>query len=132
MYVLLGDSLNWGSILTQVILGILGIVISALGSYATYFISKKIKDEKLKGIMASLNTLVQKAVLEVYQTYVESLKGKNMFSADAQKEALNRALTIIKNEMPTEVEDWLNANYKNVDEYLRTLIESAIALNKKN
>jgi len=131
MNLLLEEAINWGNILTNIILGVVGLVISALGTFATYFISKKIKDEKLKEILSSLNTLVNKAVLEVYQTYVEGLKDKDMFDEKSQKEALNKALTIIKSEMPKEVEDWLKANYKNVDDYFKTLIESTIALNKK-
>jgi dsDNA-binding SOS-regulon protein len=128
---LLEEAVDWGSVLTQIILGVVGLVISALGTYATYFISKRIKDEKLKDIAASLNTLVNKAVLEVYQTYVEGLKNKNIFGEKEQKEALSKALAIIKNEMPKEVEEWLKENYKNADDYIKTLIESSIAVNKK-
>lgn len=124
--------MNWNEILTDVVLGVVGVVISTLGTYVTYWISKRIKDEKLKGIVSSLNDIVRKAVLQVYQTYVESLKAQGTFDEEAQKEALNRALKIIKEEMPMEVHNWLLENYDDVNEYLKTLVESSIALSKKD
>lgn len=123
--------MNWESILTEVILSILGIVLSGLGALATYWISKLIKDDKLKGILNSLNNVVKNAVLEVYQTYVEELKEKNMFDAEAQKTALKRALNIIETNLSSEVKEWLKTNFNDVQAYLKSLIEAQIALLKK-
>lgn len=123
--------MNWGEILTQIVLGLLGILLSVLSVYATYLINKHIKDAELKRIITSLNDLVQKAVLEVYQTYVENLKSKSIFDAEAQKTALNQSLEIIKVNMPSDVEKWLKSNYTDVERYLKTLIEAQIGLLKK-
>jgi len=123
--------MNWENILTEVILSVLGIVLSGLGALATYWISKLIKDDKLKHIMNSLNEVVKKAVLEVYQTYVEELKDKDMFSADAQKIALSKALKIIDTNLPNDVKEWLKSNVSDIQEYLKGLIEAQIGLLKK-
>ncbi len=123
--------MNWESILTEIILSIAGIVFTALGGLVSYWISKKIKDDKLKTIMTSLNEVIKNAVLETYQTYVEELKDKNMFDEKAQKKALERCLTIIKTNMPLEVKNWLEANYDDITAYLKGLIEAQIALLKK-
>lgn len=123
--------MNWESILTEVILSILGIVISALGALVSYWISKKIKDDKLKGIMNSLHEVVKDATLEVYQTYVEGLKEKNMFDVEAQKTALSRALKIIETNCTEEVKEWLKSNVSDVQAYLKSMIEAQIALLKK-
>lgn len=123
--------MNWESILTEVILSVLGIVFSALGAYVTYWISKKIKDDKLRGIMESLYKLVKDAVLEVYQTYVEALKDGCIFDKEAQKSALEKALAIIKANMPSEVDSWLKENYSDIEGYLKTLIEAQIASLKR-
>lgn len=123
--------MNWESILTEVILSVLGVVFTALGGLVSYWISKKIKDDKLRGIMTSLNDVVKKATLEVYQTYVEGLKEKNIFDIEAQKTALSRALKIIETNCTQEVKEWLKSNVSDVQEYLKGLIEAQIALLKK-
>lgn len=122
--------MNWENIFTEAVIGIIGIVITALGTLVSYWISTKIKDEKLKNVLNSLNELVKKAVLEVYQTYVESLKANGAFNLDAQRNALQRALNIIKANMTTEVEEWLKTNVNDVETYLKSMIEAQIALLK--
>lgn len=122
--------MNWGEIGTQVILGIIGVIISAIGIIVTYLVNKYVNDAKLKSILTSLNNLVQNSVLEVYQTYVEALKKAGSFNAEAQKVALERCLTLIKANMPKDIETWLKANYSNIESYLKSLIEAKIGLLK--
>lgn len=123
--------MNWESILTEAILSILGIVFSALGALVTYWISKLIKDDKLKRIMNSLHEVVRNATLEVYQTYVEGLKDKCLFDAEAQKTALSRALAIIEGNLSEDVKEWLKSNVSDIQDYIKGLIEAQIALLKK-
>lgn len=122
--------MNWGEIGTQVILGIVGVIISSLGVFATYLVNKYVNDNKLKTILNSLTTLVQNSVLEVYQTYVEALKKAGSFDAEAQKIALERCLALIKANMPKELETWLKSNYSDIESYLKSLIEAQIGLLK--
>lgn len=122
--------MNWGEIGTQVILSIIGIIISALGVLVTYLVNKYVNDAKLKTILSSLNNLVQNSVLEVYQTYVETLKKAGSFDAEAQKLALERCLALVKANMPKDIETWLKANYSNIESYLKSLIEAQIGLLK--
>lgn len=122
--------MDWNEIGTQVILGIIGILITGLGTLITYLINKYVKNDQLKSIISSLNQTVQNAVLETYQTYVEALKKDGMFNAEAQKEALSRALENIKTNLPADVMNWLKENYDDIDAYLKTLIESCIGLLK--
>ena len=122
--------MDWGEISTQLILGIVGVIISALGVIVTYLVNKYVNDAKLKSILSSLNNLVQNSVLEVYQTYVEALKKAGSFDAEAQKLALERCLALIKANMPKDIETWLKANYSNIESYLKSLIEAQIGLLK--
>ena len=122
--------MNWNEIGTQLIIGIVGVIISALGVYITYLINKWIKDKDLKEIVLSLNQVVQQAVLTIYQTYVEELKCKNEFTLEAQKLALDRCLSLIKTNIPIKVKTWLEANYEDIDRYLKSLIEAQIGLLK--
>ena len=124
--------MNWAEIGTQVILGIIGVLITGLGTLITILINKFVKNDKLKNILSSLNEVVQKAVSEVYQTYVEALKKDGMFDEAAQKEALNKALTTIKQNLPTDVMKWLQANYTDIDAYLKSQIEAVIGLLKNS
>lgn len=121
----------WEQIGTEIILGLIGVVVSGLGALITYLINKYVKDNELKTILNSLNDLVKMAVAEVYQTYVEALKKGGMFDENAQKEALARCLEIIKTNMPKKVKAWLDANMGDVEAYLRTLIEAQVSLLKK-
>ena len=123
--------MNWGEILTQIIVGIVGILISALGVFITYLINKYVKDNNLKTILSSLNTLVQNSVLEVHQTYVETLKKAGNFDAEAQKQALETCLKLVKVNMTLDVKTWLEANYSDIDSYLKSYIEAEIAIFKK-
>lgn len=123
--------MDWTSIGSQVVLGIIGVLLTGLGTVITYLINKYMKDDKLKNIINSLNNLVKDSVYEVYQVYVDELKDKNMFTPEAQKIALDKCLQSIKDNMPQDVSDWLKANYSDIDAYLKHLIESIINSIKK-
>ena len=122
--------MDWNGIATEIILGVVGLVMSALGILITYLINKYIKNDELKGIVNSLNELVRNSVLEVYQTYVEALKKGGIFNETAQNEALERCLALINRNMPENVHAWLEANYCDIEAYLKSLIESQIGLLK--
>ena len=124
--------MNWAEIGTQVIVGIIGVLLTGLGTLITFLINKYIKNDKLKTILSSLNETVRNAVSEVYQTYVEALKKDGMFDAEAQKEALSRALEIIKTNLPSDVIAWVQDNYTDIDAYFKSLIEAAIGLLKNS
>lgn len=124
--------MNWNEIGTEVILTIIGFIISGLGALITHLINKYVKNEKLKSIMNSLDELVGNGVLAVYQTYVEALKKDGMFDKEKQEVALNKCLEIIKKNMSMELNRWLVENFKDVEDYLKSLIEAKIASLKNN
>lgn len=122
--------MDWNGIATEIILGVVGLVISTLGILITYLINKYIKNDELKGIVNSLNDLVRNSVLEIYQTYVEALKKCGSFNETAQKEAQERCLALINRNMPEKVHAWLQASFCDIDAYLKSLIEAQIGLLK--
>lgn len=122
--------MNWNEIGTQIILGIVGLVFSSLGIFVTYLINKYIKDKDLKELMESLHQLVRDCVLEVYQTYVEALKCKDIFNKEAQNIALEKCLELIRTNMSPKIKTWLETNIGDINKYLKGLIESQIALLK--
>ena len=118
--------MNWGQIGTEIIIGFAGILITALGAYVTYLINKYVKNQEVKEIINSLHQLVRDSVLEVYQTFVEELKDKDLFDKNAQKLALERCLELIRVNMPQRVKTWLEANVGDITAYLKSLIEAQI------
>ena len=122
--------MDWGSIGTQIILGIASALITAIGAFITYLINKYVKDEKLKNMLTGLNDLVTNVVLYFKQTYVDALKKEGKFDLVAQKNALEQALDKVKKTMPKEMWDWLVANYKDPDGYIKSLIEAKVGFLK--
>lgn len=119
------------SVISEIILGIIGVLLTGLGTIITYLINKYIKNDKLKTIVNNLNELVKTGVNCVYQVYVETLKKDNMFDANAQKEALSLCLEYIEKNMPADIKEYLDNNYENIRDYLTGLIESTIAKCKR-
>lgn len=118
--------MDWNSIGTQIILGIVGVVITGLGSVITYLINKYIKDEKLKNMLLSFNDIIKNCTLEVQQTYVDALKKDGMFNLEAQKEAMELCLKKVKSSLTTDMTNWLITTYQDPDSYLRSKIEAII------
>lgn len=70
------------------------------------------------------------AVKETTQTYVDSLKKQGKFDAEAQKEAFNKTFNTAKNLLTEMSVDAIEIVYGDVDEWLKSKIESTIAENK--
>lgn len=123
--------MNW----SDVIISVVSIVLTALASWGvaklTEFINSKIGDKQAQDMLNSAVTVVTDVVKQVYQTYVESLKGQNAFTEEAQKTALANALETIKAILPEKVKTYLTVNYGDIEAWLTTQIEAAI-YNLKN
>ena len=115
--------------------GAIGTVLTALASWGsvmlTTWLSSKIKDKKLQRLSLALNDIVTRAVMTVTQTYVESMKKKNAFDGEAQKEALKRCKEIVDAQLTQELRDFVQENFKDVESYITSLIESTILGLKK-
>ena len=118
--------MNW----SDVVISVVSIIVTALVSWGvtelTKLINSKIKDSNAKEMLSSAVTTVFDVVKQVYQTYVEALKGQNAFTAEAQKEALAKALETIEAILPEKVKAYLTDNFGNMEAWLTTQIEAAI------
>lgn len=122
--------MNWNEVGTQMILWVLGIIFSGLGAFVTYLINKYVKNNNAKNILNSLLTLVKNSVLEIQQTYVDTLKKQGSFDIKAQKIALEKCYDKVIANMPKEMENWLRNNYNDIETFIKGLIESQIGLLK--
>ena len=114
----------------EILFSALGTVLTGflvwLMSVVTNWIGSKIKDKNAAKILTSIITLATNAVQATYQSYVEALKGTNAWTKEAQEKALNMALETIKNQLTNSSIKFIEDNYGNIEDYLKTLIESIL------
>lgn len=124
--------MDWRQILTEIIISILGIVLTAVSGYVMAWINSKIKDEKMKRILNEALQTVSNGVDFVYQTYVEGLKGTSLWDENAMKEASNRAMEYVKANLTEDVKAFISKNGKDLAEWIKEQIEIAIQKSKRN
>lgn len=112
-----------------------GILLTGLVSWLTTvvvsWLNSKIKDKKLARFASDLWIIMTNSVNTIQQTYVDSMKKQGKFTEENQKEAFNRALTIVKTQLTPELNSYIQEHFGDVEEYLRAQIESIIYQNKK-
>ncbi|HIU79991.1 MAG TPA: hypothetical protein IAC67_03655 [Candidatus Coproplasma excrementipullorum] len=118
--------MNW----SEVVISVVSIVLTALASWGvaklTEWLNTKISDKNAQSFLTSALTTVTGVVKQTYQTYVESLKGQDAFTEEAQKTALANALETIKSLLPEKVKTYITENFSDIDAWLTTQIEAAI------
>ena len=114
----------------EYILPALGILLSGLATWLTTvgvkWLNSKIKNKELAALAETVVIIATRAVKATYQTYVESIKGTDAWTEEAQKKALHDALETAKKELSTEALVYIEKQHGNVDEYLINLIESIL------
>ena len=112
---------------------ILGIV----AKYIVSFISAKInnikektKSEKVARLLDSANSIIGDCVMATTQTYVEALKDKDVFDAEAQKEAFRITYETIVTLLTQEMKDAIINNFGDFQLYLTQQIEAQVNYQK--
>ena len=114
------------------------IVVPVATSVLTYYAQKyfnQLIDENVSDEMEAILTkgfqILMDSVNYVQQTYVDSLKQQDKFTAEAQKEAFELAKKRAIELMNQHTQDAIIHIYGNLDTYIDTMIESIINQNKK-
>ena len=119
----------------SIIQSALSVIITGLITFATskliQLINSKIEDKKAANYLSTIINLVGDSVKTVYQTYVEALKNQDIFTEEAQKEALDRCMNMIESQLAPELINYITTNFGDLEDYLKTLIESTIYTLKK-
>lgn len=114
----------------QIVFSALGVLVTGLvgwlTTYLTKLLSQKIKDKNLANWLTQITEIILNAVKVTYQVYVEALKDKNMFDAEAQKEALERAYKMVLSQLTEDAKNFIKENYGDIETWIKTQIESAI------
>lgn len=113
-----------------ILLGTLGTILTALATWGVErliaWLNTKIKDQKALTYLNNAISVITSVVKATYQTYVEALKNENMFTKEAQEQALNKAVEQAKTTISAEVKNFITENYGDLTEWIKLQIESAI------
>lgn len=123
--------MNWQTFLWWLLGFVVTGILSFAGERLVAWLNTKIKNEKLLAIINKAISTVQNVVQATYQTFVESLKAEGKFDKEAQKKALNQAVTAAKAQLSTEFTNYLTENNIDVEEWIVTQVESTIYELKK-
>lgn len=74
---------------------------------------------------------IKACVIATNQTYVDSLKDKNAFDGEAQKEAFKNTSDAVMLILSQEAKDYLSTIYGDLNQYIITQIEASVNENKK-
>lgn len=116
-------------------------VIPMLGILTKYFIEwlnvkkqdliNKEENEIKKRYIDMLGSTIETCVIATNQTYVNSLKDKNAFTPEAQKEAFERTKNAILTILGEEGQKYLSQIYGDLNIYISKEIEKQVSWNKK-
>lgn len=116
--------------LMEIIFSAIGVIITGLASWATTILVKwlntKIKNKELASFSEMVVTIVTNAVKCTYQSYVEGIKGTDQWTREAQEKALQLALETAKRELTTNAVKYIENQHGDIDNYIKTLIESIL------
>lgn len=129
--------MNWLDVLQQVFDIFLVPVLTALTFFLVRFIQSKTNelksktnDETLKKYLDMLDKTIVDCVLATNQTYVESLKGQNAFTKEAQMEAFKKTYDAIMAILTEDAKEYLNETLGDLSGYITTKIEAEVNTNK--
>lgn len=119
--------MSWTDVLIAVISGIFTLATTAISIYGSYFLSQKVKNNKIRDVLFSVQSdIVLPCVLEIQQTIVDNLKQEGKFDIEAQKQALDLCMQRCLNLISDEAKNIIMDNFGDVQAYLTTLIESSV------
>ena len=125
--------MDWLLILTQ----ILEVCIIPLLGIATTFLVKFLKakaddivikneNDVLDKYVEMLADTITECVIATNQTYVESLKATNAFTAEAQKEAFNLTYNAVMTILSDDAKEYLSVIYGDLNAYITNQIEATV------
>lgn len=93
-------------------------------------IKAKTDNEVAHKYLDMLEDTIMKSVVSTTQTYVDTLKDKNAFDLEAQKEAFNRSYNAVMATLTEEAKTYLAAIVGDLKSYITTRIEYNVKLTK--
>lgn len=118
--------MDWQSLLFSLLSVVLTALVGWLSERLISLINAKISNTKYAQYLKETLDIVTRAVKATYQTYVESLKNQNMFTEEAQKEALTRAKNMVLTQLSKDSQNFIESNFGNVETWIQESIEAVL------
>lgn len=117
-------------ILVELGIGVVNVIVTSLGSLLIYYISKTIKDEKIKNMLLEAVKIVDEGVSITYQVFVEELKGTEKWNETTMEQAKTLATFYIENNLSPKIGQFIEVNKGDLKEWISNQIEIAIKKSK--
>ena len=129
--------MEWVILLQQIfevcIVPLLGVLTCFLVNYIkakTAELNTNNSNELLSKYLTMLSDTVCDCVIATNQTYVEALKDKNAFDAEAQKIAFEMTYNAVIKVLSSEAKEYLTNIYGDLSTYITNMIEAEVNRNK--
>ena len=129
--------MDWTEILQNLFIVVIIPLLGLITKYMVQFFMVKNKEIKattdneiFKKYFDMLNKTITNCVIATNQTYVDALKDKNAFTAEAQKEALQKTYNAIMAILSEDAKDYLTNATGDLQGYIMNLIEAQVKENK--
>ena len=129
--------MEWMILLQQIfevcIVPLLGVLTCFLVNYIkakTIELNTNNSNELLSKYLTMLSDTVCDCVIATNQTYVEALKNKNAFDAEAQKIAFEMTYNAVIKVLSAEATEYLTNIYGDLSVYITNMIEAEVNRNK--
>lgn len=129
--------MDWTEILQNLFVIVIIPLLGLITKYMVQFFM--VKNEEIKATTDNeifkkyfdmLNKTITNCVIATNQTYVDALKDKNAFTAEAQKEALQKTYNAIMSILSEDAKDYLTNATGDLQGYIMNLIEAQVKENK--
>lgn len=129
--------MDWAEILQNLFVVVIIPLLGLITKYMVQFFM--VKNEEIKATTDNeifkkyfdmLNKTITNCVIATNQTYVDALKDKNAFTAEAQKEALQKTYNAIMAILSEDAKDYLTNATGDLQGYIMNLIEAQVKKNK--
>lgn len=129
--------MDWTEILQNLFVIVIIPLLGLITKYMVQFFM--VKNEEIKATTDNeifkkyfdmLNKTITNCVIATNQTYVDALKDKNAFTAEAQKEALQKTYNAIMAILSEDAKDYLTNATGDLQGYIMNLIEAQVKENK--
>lgn len=129
--------MEWLPLLYQILEVCIIPLFGILTAYIVKYINAKSNEIQIKvnndtadKYIAMLADTITACVMATNQTYVESLKKQNAFTAEAQKEAFNLTYNAVMSVLTEDAKRYLTEAYGDLTAYITTKIEAEVNVSK--
>jgi|GEM_PF-1716102 len=125
--------MEWTEIIISLITLVLAPCMIILVNAGVKYLASKTDNEKLDHMLTDIGSAVATAVDAVTQTFVTDLKDATkdgVWSKDEQEQAMQKALTVVENQISASTITFLSEHNIDIQAYLKAQIEAYILRGK--